>query len=112
MAVRISCIIHCFVLLAFSGCALHTLPAGPPFHDTDVTQAKHFVEAVDDKMPMWDTDVLAPYERQAIATVKADIAIARQSQERSALLDSVQKLHEDWDALIALDELLKTVSVT
>jgi len=46
-----------------------------------------------------------------IATVKADIAMAQQEENTSAFLADVTKLHNDWDALVALDEMLKKESL-
>ena len=73
---------------------------------------KDFVVAVADKMPMWDADAISKYERVEIATVKADIAMAQQSEEEGPFLEYVSKLHDDWDALVALDEMLKKESLT
>ena len=42
-----------------------------------------------------------------IATVKADIAMAQQEDEKVEFLEFVTKLHQDWGALVALDEMLK-----
>jgi hypothetical protein len=47
-----------------------------------------------------------------IATVKADIAMAQQEEEKGPLLEDVAKLRDDWDALVALDEMLKKESLT
>ncbi len=55
---------------------------------------------------------LAQYERVEIATVKADIAMAKQAEEKGPFLEYVTKLHQDWDALVALDEMLKKESLT
>jgi hypothetical protein len=63
-------------------------------------------------MPMWDADAISKYERVEIAVVKADIAMAEQSEQEGQFLEYVTKLHEDWDALVALDELLKKESLT
>lgn len=112
MALRLSCLIHCALLLLFSGCAIHMPVAPLPFPDADVSEGRGFVEAVADKIPLWDADVLAPYERVEITTVKADIAMATQSKDKSAFLEYVNKLHGDWDALIALDEMLRKESLT
>jgi hypothetical protein len=73
---------------------------------------QNFVGAVADKMPMWDEDAISRYERVQIATVKADIAMARQTAEKEPFLVYVSKLHKDWDALVAWDEMLKKESLT
>ncbi len=67
---------------------------------------------VAEKMPLWDADAISRYERAAIATVKADIALAQQDGEKDSFLDDVTKLHQDWEALLALDSLLKEESLT
>jgi hypothetical protein len=112
MALRASCLVHFALFLVFTGCALH-LPVGmPSSQDAEVGEAQSFVKAVSEKMPLWDADSLAPYERAEIATVKADIALARQSTERDQFFQLVDKLRDDWDALLALDEMLKKELLT
>lgn len=112
MALRISLLIHCVLLLLLTGCSAHRpITAGPVGPDAEMIEAKEFVGTVADKMPLWDADAIAAYERVEIATVKADIAMAQQDDERGRLLDDVAKLHDDWAALVALDELLKKESL-
>jgi hypothetical protein len=117
MALRMSCLIHGLLLLLL-GCAapvfrsitapilLDALP------DPEIAEGRDFVGAVAGKMPMWDGDDISRYERVEIATVKADIAMARQTQEKERFLAYVSKLHDDWDALVAWDEMLKKESLT
>ncbi len=47
-----------------------------------MAEARDYVLAVADKMPLWDADAISRYERVEIATVKADICMAQQEQER------------------------------
>ncbi len=110
VAIRVSCGIHGLLLLAL-GCSAHRPVAAVAVADLEISDAKEFVGAVADKMPLWDADAISRYERVEIATVKADIAMAQQEDERGALLDDVTKLHDDWDALVALDEMLKKESL-
>jgi hypothetical protein len=110
MAIRASCIIHGLLLLA-AGCSAHRPVATIAVPDPEISDAKEFVGAVADKMPLWDADAISRYERVEIATVKADIAMAQQEAEKGPLLDDVTKLHDDWDALVALDEMLKKESL-
>jgi len=110
MALRISCLIHGLLLLV-AGCSAHRPAAAPVAPDPEVSEAKEFVGAVADKMPLWDADAISRYEGVEIATVKADIAMARQDDEKDAFLQDVTKLHDDWDALVALDEMLKKESI-
>ncbi len=110
MAIRASLMIHGLLLLA-AGCSAHRTVAVIAVPDPEISDAKEFVVAVADKMPLWDADAISRYERVEIATVKADIAMAQQDEERGALLDDVTKLHDDWDALVALDEMLKRESL-
>jgi hypothetical protein len=112
MAVRISCVLHFFLILFLSGCGPHGIVGSFAFQDKEITEARDFTWAVEDKLPLWDTDALGPYERLEIATVKDDIAMARRSTERSAILRCVRKLRDDWEALIALDELLRKARLT
>ena len=84
----------------------------PALPDPEVSEARDFVVAVADKMPLWDADAISRYERVEIATVKADIAMAQQAEEKGQFLEYVAKLHDDWDALVALDEMLKKESLT
>ena len=95
------------MLLIVAGCAAHKPIAAVLPPDAEVAEGKDFVVAVAGKMPLWDADAISIYEREQIATVKADIAMAQQQDGRSAFLDYVTRLHQDWDALIALDETLK-----
>jgi hypothetical protein len=111
MAIRASCIIHSLLLLAV-GCSAHRPVATIVVPDPAIADAKEFVVAVADKMPLWDADAISRYERVEIATVKADIALAQQDEEKGLmLLDDVTRLHDDWDALVALDEMLKKESL-
>ena len=110
MALRISCMIHGLLLLVV-GCSAHRPVATVVVPDPEIADAKEFVGAVADKMPLWDADAISRYERVEIATVKADIAVAQQEEEKGPFLDDVTKLHDDWDALVALDEMLKKESL-
>jgi hypothetical protein len=107
-----SCLIHGVLLLILMGCAAHRPIALAPVPDQEVAEARDYVLAVADKMPLWDADAISRYERVEIATVKADIAMAQQEQERGAFLEYVARLRDDWDALVALDERLKKESLT
>ncbi len=111
MAIRASCLIHGLALIV-AGCSTHRPVVAIAVPDPEMSDAKEFVSAVADKMPLWDADAISRYERVEIATVKADIALAQQDEERGImLLDDVSKLHDDWDALVALDEMLKKESL-
>jgi len=112
MALRISCLIHGVLLLLTLGCAAHRPLTALMVPDPALLEAKDFVTTVADKMPMWDADTISRYEQVEIATVKADIAMARREEEKGAFLEDVSKLHDDWDALVALDEMLKKESLT
>jgi hypothetical protein len=112
MALRMSCLIHGVLLLLLSGCATHRAIPLNPLPDAEMAEGRDFVGAVAGKMPMWDEDDISRYERVEIATVKADIAMARQTAEKEPFLAYVSKLHDDWDALVAWDELLKKESLT
>ena len=98
------------VLVLITGCGLHVrpgLPIGAMAPDPMLVEAKQFVGAVEEKMPQWDADEdFAKYESEAIATVKADIAIARQ-ERHGRYFEDVDKLREDWNKLLALDEMLQ-----
>jgi hypothetical protein len=107
MALRLSCLIHCAVFLFFSAGAMRVPMTTLPSRDASLSEGSAFVKAVAGKIPLWETDDLAPYERVEIATVKADIAMATQVEDEHALLTTINKLQEDWDALIALDAMLR-----
>ena len=111
MALRISCLIHGLLLLV-AGCSAHRRVAAVAVLDPAISDAREFVGAVAEKMPLWDADDISRYERLEIATVKADIAMAQQEEEKGPLLEDVAKLRDDWDALVALDEMLKKESLT
>jgi hypothetical protein len=110
-----SCLIH-GLLLFLLGCAVHRPTMLNVLPDAEIAEGSEFVGAVADKMPLWDADDVSRYERVQIATVKADIAMARQAGEKQAAKESflacVSKLHDDWDALVAWDEMLKKESLT
>jgi hypothetical protein len=112
MALRMSCLIHGALLWLLLGCALHRPIPLNAVPDAEITGGRDFVGAVADKMPLWDEDAISRYERVQIATVKADIAMARQTPEKEPFLAYVSKLHNDWDALVAWDEMLKKESLT
>jgi hypothetical protein len=116
MALRMSCLIHGVLLLLLLGCAAHRPILLNALPDAEIAEGRDFVGAVADKMPMWDGDAISRYERVEIATVKADIAMARQMEEKEPVkepfLACVSKLHNDWDALVAWDEMLKKESLT
>ncbi len=107
MALRISCLIHVLLLALVSGCSAHRSVTAVILPDPEISAGKDFVAAVADKMPLWDADAISRYERVEIATVKADIAMAQQEEERGEFLECVSKLRQDWGALVALDEMLK-----
>jgi hypothetical protein len=107
MAFRISCLIHGLLLLLVSGCSTHKAVITGILPDLEVSAGKDFVAAVADKMPLWDADAISRYERVEIATVKADIAMAQQEDEKAGFLEYVSKLRRDFGALVALDEMLK-----
>ena len=110
MAFRISCVIHALLLLV-SGCAVHKPIGTGVLSYPEISEAKDFVAEVADKMPLWDADAISRYERVEIATVKADIAMAQQEEGKGPFLEYVTKLHQDWDALVALDIMLKEESL-
>jgi hypothetical protein len=112
MALRLSCLIHGALLLLLSGCATHRVIPLNAAPDAEIAEGRDFVGAVAGKMPMWDEDAISRYERVQIATVKADIAMAQQTGEKEPFLAYLSKLHNDWDALVAWDEMLKKESLT
>jgi hypothetical protein len=112
MALRMSCLIHVVLFLLLFGCAAHRPVTAPALPDPEISEGKDFVATVAGKMPLWDADAISRYELVEIATVKADIAMAQQAEEKGTFLEYVTKLHDDWNALVALDEILKKESLT
>jgi hypothetical protein len=112
MALRLSCLIHGVLLLLVSGCSAHKAVSSGILPDSEISEGKDFVAAVADKMPLWDADAISMYERVEIATVKADIAMSLEEDDKGRFLEDVAKLHQDWSALIALDEMLKEERLT
>jgi hypothetical protein len=112
VALHASCLIHGLLFLILLGCAAHRPIAVEPVPDAEISEARDFVLAVADKMPLWDADPICRYERVEIATVKADIAMAQRTAEKDPFLEYVARLRDDWDALVALDERLKKESLT
>ena len=106
MALRVSCLVHGLLLLV-AGCSAHRRVAAVAVLDPAISDAREFVGAVAEKMPLWDADAISRYDRVEIETVKADIAMAQQEDERGEFLEYVGKLRQDWGALVALDEMLK-----
>jgi len=111
MALRMSCLIHGLLLILILGCAAHRPVAALVIPDAEMADAHEFVGTVAGKMPMWDADEISRYERVEIATVKADIAMAQQDEATDTFLADVSKLRDDWDLLVALDEMLKKESL-
>ena len=111
MALRLSFLVHGLLLPAL-GCAGHRAAPLDLMPDAQIAEATAFVTGVADNMPLWDADALARYERVEIATVKADIAMAEREGAKPAFLADVARLHRDWDALLALDTLLKNEALT
>ena len=85
MALRVSCLIHGLAFLLLVGCAAHRPVPVPVLPDAEISEAKDFVVAVADKMPLWDADAISRYELVEIATVKADIAMAKQTEEKGSV---------------------------
>jgi hypothetical protein len=120
VALRMSCLIHGLLLLLGCATPVFRSTTGPilinALPDAEIAEGKEFVGEVAGKMPMWDEDAISRYERVEIATVKADIAMARQAEEKEPVKEQflayVSKLHDDWDALVAWDEMLKKESLT
>lgn len=95
------------VLLLMTGCAIRQPRMLMVAPDPMIVEAKQFVGAVEEKMPQWDADEdYAKYERREIATVKADIAVARQ-ERIGRYFEDVNKLRDDWNKLLALDAMLQ-----
>jgi hypothetical protein len=111
MGLRMSVLVHSVLLLLCLGCARHRPVGFAAPVDDEVSEGKDFVLAVAKKMPLWDADAISEYEQIEIATVKADIAIAEEEEEPGAFMEDVALLQHDWDALLALDEILKKESV-
>ncbi len=108
IAVRFSLICHLAVLLALTGCTMHKPSIAKPTQlDYEATSARDFVQAIAEKMPQWDADEkYAFYEQNELKQVKRDLIAAKEATSNVELLIRVSKLHEDWDALVALDDLL------
>jgi hypothetical protein len=111
MGLRISLLLHCVLLLLCLGCAHHRPVAVVAPVDDEVSEGRDFVLAVAKKMPLWDADAISEYEQMEIATVKADIVMAQEAEDAGAFLEDVVLLQHDWDALLALDEILKKESL-
>lgn len=77
------------------------------YSDKEVAAAKDFVRGVNEKMPMWDADWEAPYEAAEIAQVKLDLMVCGDDTDVPEFMDHVDKLREDADRLIAVDEFTK-----
>lgn len=98
------------VLLCLVGCAIHKHLAAPTM-SPKVLNGRDFVAAVAEKMPLWDEDAVSRYEKVEIATVKADIEVAKLAATEEAFLEAVDKLDRDFGKLVALDNFLKVNSL-
>ena len=95
------------LLLLLCGCRQIKISA-PMAPDPVLTEAAGYVDAIAAKMPLWDEDqLMARYEQAELATVKADIAVAKKTDRQEHFLNDVDKLRKDWDALVALDLMLQ-----
>jgi hypothetical protein len=104
------------LLLLITGCALHRpmalaqLAPAPP--DPIMDAAKRYVTAVAGKMPEWDADQpIASYEAQEIARVKADIRAAQDAEPGFDFMRAASRLRYDFEALIELDQRLRSVNL-
>jgi hypothetical protein len=111
MGLRLSVLAHGTLLLLCLGCTHYRPVALVVPVDDEVSEGKDFVMAVAKKMPLWDADAISQYEQVEIATVKADIVMAQEEGDAGAFLEDVTLLQHDWDALLALDEVLKKESL-
>lgn len=102
--------IHLF-LLGLIGCAVQkpvTVKLNPL-----VKEGQDYVMALSAKMPLWENDThYVVYERVELATVEADIEVAKRANSEIEFLKDVSKLKEDWTKLVALDDLLRHTSLT
>lgn len=109
-SLRHSIFIH-LILLGMVGCAVRK-PVTVSELDPLVKEAQEYVKAVDAKIPLWEDDThYVIYEKSELATVKADIEIAKQATGEVEFLKDVSQLEEDWNKLIALDDLLRHISL-
>src|SRR5271165_5549327 len=100
MGLRLSCIIHACVLLLLTGCSMHRRAKVTP-EDLAVFSGRSFVAEVGGRIPLWDADEkYAWLEKYELATVKADVAAAKNSDTTEEFLKYVNKLHNDWDVLL------------
>jgi hypothetical protein len=106
-------LIAVLLLASVAGCAQEPMSqVTNVYSDKEVTAAKEYVEKVSDKMPQWDADWEAPYERAEIAKVKLDIMVCADDGDVAEFMDHVQTLRDDADTLIALDDFIQRMHTT
>lgn len=94
------------LIIPLSLLLLSVSPAAQDF-TSQVKDANEFMLGVANKMPLWDKDNLGQFERREIATVKDDILAAQGADSPNEFLHDIDHLRTDWDALNALDEVLR-----
>jgi hypothetical protein len=106
-----SMFIHSLLLFVI-GCVVHK-PVTVHEVDPLVKEGQEYVMALSAKMPEWEKDThYVIYERVELATVEADIEVAKRATGEIEFLKDVSKLREDWNKLVALDDLLRHTSLT
>jgi hypothetical protein len=101
----------CGLLMAINGCAgyvraVKQRPETP--QETALDAARMKVHDIEHALPSYINDEgLARLERKEIFTVQADIAIIEQETEQDRFFPEVEKLQDDWGALVALDRVLQ-----
>lgn len=92
------------MLASVAGCAQVPMDSVVNVYtDKEVAAEKDYVRAVNEKMPQWDADWEAPYERNEITQVKLDLMVCGDDRDVAEFMDHAQKLHEDAEKLVALD---------
>lgn len=105
-----SAYIHAFLVVVLVGCASHK-PVTSQLNPL-VREGQEYVAAISAKMPLWEGDAhYVIYERSQLTIVEADIEVARQATGEIEFLKDVSKLEEDWNQLVALDDLLRHTSL-
>ena len=105
-------IVGCFSLVLLIGCCARCIKtvkqptvSKEQAATNDAASTVHDIEAA--LKSYIEDEGMARLERKEIATVQADLAVVHLETDEHKFTAEVDKLQVDWDALVALDELLQ-----
>lgn len=79
--------------------------------DDELKKDKDIWHNIAERMPMWDEDKPAKFERHEIQLVKDDLSMCSQAYDVDEFVEDFDLLLRDFEALVALDEVLHRENV-